>query len=242
MSAVSPLCTSADTSTLAYGVSYDRLRGGDPGAAWTARSWPPCWPLLAGRGVAAGPGRHLVGLGHRVRVAEQSRVDQPGQVRARMRLPGSEQGRQPAAGREAGGQVVAGQRGADLMVRLVDERPDPGDVQRAGQAGRLRPGPEREQCLVHAEHVAVGVAELGGDRIDAELGQAHVVDLERGAPLDGLAGPQASLAGRRDRRPRPGSPRCPGSRTRPSRPGSGTGSRSSRAGRPGRAWPGRCRC
>ena len=72
-----------------------------------------------------------------------------------MARPGGEQGRQPAARAQAGGQVVVGQRGAHLVVRLVDQGPDPGDVQRAGQARRLLPGPERQQRLVRGQHAAV---------------------------------------------------------------------------------------
>jgi hypothetical protein len=98
-------------------------------------------------------------------------------VRAGIRLSRPEQGRQPAPRREAAGQVVVRQRGADLVVRLVDERPGPRDVQRAGQGGRLLPGPERQQGMVQG-HIADVVNELDGDRIDAELSHAHGVDLE----------------------------------------------------------------
>src|SRR6185369_13204696 len=107
----------------------------------------------AGRlGSGAGAGclaAHLVAAGHRAHVAEQRRIDDPGQLGAGMARPGVEQGRQAPGLTQIAGQVVAGQGGgAHFLLRLADERPEPGDLQRAGQVRHPGSGPEREQRLV----------------------------------------------------------------------------------------------
>ena len=114
-----------------------------------------------------------------------------------MGLPGGQQIRQPAPRAQAAGQVVVRQRGAHLVMRLVDERPGPPDVQRAKQPGRLLARPERQQRRVRGQHVPGHVDQLGGHRIDPELGDARHVDTERSAPLGASAGLQAGRDGER---------------------------------------------
>ena len=108
-----------------------------------------------------------------------------------MGLPSGQQVREPASRPQAAGQVAVRQRGAHLVMRLVDERPGPPDVQRAEQPGGLLPRPERQQRRVRGQHAPGHVNQLGGHRIDPELGDADQVDLERNTPLGGGAGPQA---------------------------------------------------
>jgi hypothetical protein len=119
--------------------------------------------------------------------AEQRRVDEPGQVGVGVCLPGRKQRGQPPAGAQAGGQVVVGQRGArldaaqgaaHLLVRLIDERPDPGDAQRLRSARPVRPRPVGQQRLRGGKHAAGHVAELDGQRIHPELAHADGADAE----------------------------------------------------------------
>src|SRR5437588_386468 len=84
--------------------------------------------LPAGRPDAVRLAAHLMAGGHGGHVAEQGRVDHPGQAGVLMAGSRIEQGGQAAVGAQARRQAVVGQRGARLVVRLVDERPEPGDL------------------------------------------------------------------------------------------------------------------
>src|SRR3974390_766066 len=124
-----PAWTSAAASTLAYGV----ITVGWPEVAALSRdSHAPAARLggSLGGARAAGPVARWVRAGHRLVIAEQGRVDDPGQAGAWMRLPGREQGRQAAARPQAGRQVVVRQPRAHLVGRLGEGGDHAAHVQR----------------------------------------------------------------------------------------------------------------
>ena len=130
----------------------------------------------------------LVGLAHRLDGVEEGRVDGPGKPRAgAVTGTDSEQVVQPAIRGDPGRELGVGQARARILVRPVDEGPDPGNGERlrpalscaAGGLGR----PVRQWHRI-AGCCEGGIADLNGERVDAEAAQPELADrqLDREPP------------------------------------------------------------